>query len=401
MVAGYIIFSYLRPHVIFPMLDILPWTQICIILGLLSAAMKRKLKFQYAHFTVLMFAIACSLSAYFSDYPRVAYRNWDIPYIWFLEVLFFTSCITSLNKFRLITILFFLVLFKISFFGARTWATRGFGFADYGISGPSGYFYNSGELSLLMAMLAIMSLSILFKNNLMNRVYYLMPITAVMTVLAASSRGSQLALLVGSIIFFTLKGKFKLKYVFGAVLFFSLAFMLLPEKQKERFSSSGEDSTSQSRLLYWSKGLDMFKHHPIVGVGYNSFPIYFHDHYADEIPDDVAWGKRREVAHNTFIQVSSQMGMLGFLTYISVCLVVFRLNRSTRKIMNEGSITPEYRWVYQYSIGLDIAQIVFFVGAFFMSVAFYPYNYFMIMYALSMNNIIKTTVLDSNKMVAK
>lgn len=394
MAAAYIIFSYLRPQAIIPGLDIIPWTQISIILGLFYAAANRKLQFQFPHFIMLMFAIVCSLSTVFSEYPKISYKNWDIPYIWFLEILFFTCCISNLRQFRLITILFFLVLFKISFFGARTWAKRGFGFSDFGISGPSGYFQNSGELSLLMAMLAIMSLSIIFKSKSVNRIYFLLPITAAMTVLAASSRGSQLALLIGGVIFFTIEGKFKFKYLFIGALLFLLTFILLPDEQKQRFTSAGQDSTSQARLFYWSKGLEMLKTHPILGVGYNCFPSYIHDHYADQIPSDATWGMRREVSHNTFIQVSSQMGILGLWTYMWLCLIVFKLNRNTRGIMRRSSLIENYRWVYQYSIGLDIAQLVFFVGAFFMSVAFYPYNYFMIMFALSMNNVIKKETLD-------
>jgi O-antigen ligase len=399
-VAGYIIFSYLRPHSIFPALDFLPWTQLFIIAAILYAVAKNTFRFQLPHLTILLFSIVCLLSAYNSQYPTISFKNVDIPFIWLLEALCFTSCINSTKKLKLITILFFLVLFKISFFGARTWVQRGFGFQDFGISGPSGFFQNSGELSLLMAMLTIMSLSLLFGNDAVKKIYYLMPITATMTVLAASSRASQLALLVGSFIFFLAKGKLNLKYLLVACAVIYGGYTLLPDEQKARFTSAGEDQTSQSRLLYWEKGIEMTKAHPWLGIGFQAFPRYFHTHYADEIPEGSAFGKRQEVAHNTLIEVSSEMGMLGLVTYLWMYFIVFKLNGNSRKLLRQAAMAKEQRWLYHFSIGLDISQLLFIVGAFFMSVALYPYNYFMIMFSLSLHNAVKAEILAADLRVA-
>lgn len=397
MVAAYIIFSYLRPQVIFPALDIIPWTQISIIAGLVFAATKRTLKFQLPHFAVLLFFCVILLSSYNSTYPEISFSKIDIVPIWLLEIIFFTSCINSIRKFRLITILFFLVLFKISFFGARTWIQRGFGFRDYGISGPSGYFHNSGELSLLMAMVAVMSLALLIGNKDTRKIFLLLPITAYMTVMAASSRGGQLALLAGSLLFFAAKGSLKLKYIMLAIALTFSAYTILPEEQKARFTSAGSDTTSQARLVYWSKGMEMLADYPALGVGYRCFSKYFNDYYSDDIPDEIALRNRREEAHNTFIQVSSEMGLLGLASYLWICLIVFKINKNSRKLIRKSSKAPKEIWLYQYSIGLDIAQIVFFIGASFMSVSLYPYNYFMIMFSLSINNIIKQTIVNQEK----
>ncbi len=399
IVAGYIIFSYLRPHVIFPFLDIIPWTQLFIISGLVYAGVKTTLKFQLPHFTILAFATVCLLSAFHSEFPTISFINVDIPFIWLLEALCFTACINSTKKLKLILILFFLVLFKISFFGARTWVQRGFGFQDYGISGPAGFFQNSGELSLLMAMLTIMSLSVMIGNESVKKVYYLFPLTTVMTVLAASSRASQLALLIGSFIFFLVKGKLNLRYLAlaGAVIYGG--FLLLPEEQKARFTSAGEDSTSQSRLLYWEKGIEMTEKYPWLGVGFQAFPAYFHANYADEIPEGSGFGQRREVAHNTLIEVSSEMGYLGLITYMWMYFIVFRINKQSRRLLRGSNLDKEQPWLYQFTIGLDIAQILYLVGAFFMSVALYPYTYFMIMFSLSMKNSVLTEISAQKKIV--
>ncbi len=398
IVAGYIIFSYLRPHVIFPMLDIIPWTQLFIISGLLYATAKGTLKFQLPHFTILAFAIVCLLSAYYSEYPEISFRNVDIPLIWLLETLCFTSCINSTRKLKLILILFFLTTFKISFFGARTWVQRGFGFQDFGISGPAGFFQNSGELSLLMAMLTILSLSVMIGNKHIRKVYYFFPLTTVMTVLAASSRASQLALLIGTFFFFLVKGKLNFKYLLIACALAYGGYSLLPDEQKERFTSAGEDTTSQSRLLYWEKGIEMAQKYPWLGVGFQAFPSYFHANYADEIPEGSGFGQRKEVAHNTLIEASSEMGYLGLITYLWMYFIVFSINKKSRRLLRGSVLDKEQPWLYQFTIGMDVAQIVYFIGAFFMSVALYPYTYFMIMFALSLKNSVEGEIAVQNKL---
>lgn len=388
MAAAYIVFSYLRPQSIFPVLDILPWTQLSILAGLFYAVMKRNLTIQLPHLAVFGFCLACLLSAYYSQYPDISFSKLDLVFIWLVELVFFTSCVNSINKLRLIVILFFLVLFKISFFGARTWAQRGFGFADYGISGPSGYFENSGELSLLMAMLGMMSMALLFQNSNMRKLYWALPITAFMTVIAASSRGSQLALLIGVMIFFAVKGKFSFKSISLTLVICCAGYMLLPAEQKARFTSAGEDSTSQARLIYWEKGFDMALDHPLLGVGYKCFPKYFHDHYSHQMPVEGNWGQRREVSHNSFIEVSSQMGFVGLGFYLWMCMIVFKINKKTRRLLRKHSAEKKLNWLYQFSIGLDVAQVVFLIGSFFMSVALYPYIFFMLMFSQSMYNAI-------------
>ncbi len=400
IVAGYIIFSYLRPHVILPFLDIIPWTQLFIISGLVYATAKGTLKFQLPHFTILAFAIVCLLSAFYSEYPAISFRNVDIPFIWLLEALCFTGCINSTKKLKLILILFFLCIFKISFFGARTWAQRGFGFQDFGISGPAGFFQNSGELSLLMAMLTIMSLSVMIGNKDVRKIYYIFPVTTVMTVLAASSRASQLALLIGTFFFFLVKGKLNFKYLCIACCFIYGGYFLLPDEQKARFTSAGEDSTSVSRLLYWEKGIEMTQKYPWLGVGFQGFPAYFHAHYSDEVPEGFSFGEKQEVAHNTIIEASSEMGLLGLITYLWMYLIVFRINKRSRMLLRGSNLDKEQPWLYQFTIGLDVAQVLYIVGAFFMSVALYPYTYFMIMFSLSLRNSVAGEITAHSKVDA-
>ena len=331
------------------------------------------------HTLLLVFCIVIVASCYNSQYPDLSFSKLDIPFILLAEILFFTNCISNVRQFKLITIVFFLILFKMAFFGARTWVSRGFGFTDWGIAGPAGFFANSGEFSLLMAMIAVMSLAFFSGRKLSNKLYYCLPLFAVMSVLAASSRGGQLALLTGVIVLGFGIGKLKIKNILWLLMFGYIAIAVLPDKQKDRFASMGSDNTSTSRLLYWEKGLDMLNNYPVFGVGFYAFSAYFSDHYSHLKEDDSYIGKRAEEAHNSFIEVGSGLGYTGLACYVLMLLMCHSQNSSVRKIMAGRS--GEQQWLYSYSIGLDAALVADVVGSFFMSVAFYTYLYLLMMFS--------------------
>jgi len=400
MLCAYLVFSYMRPQVIYPSLNFLPWIQLSILLGLALLFFKGNIRFQLIHFVMILFFLVILASSYQSKYPDISFHHLSAYYIWIIEVIFFTSCVRSLKQYHLLMVLFFLILFKMSLFGAKTWIERGFGFRDWGIAGPDGFFANSGEFSLLMAMLVVMGLTFILGHKKTNKLYFLLPITATMTVMGASSRGGQLALVAGLLIVAIVIGKLRLKNI---ILVFVSAFLiinLMPEEQKMRFSSAGEDSTSESRLTYWNAGLDMMQKNKLLGIGYYGFPEEFYNHYSHlVVTKDTYLSNRREVAHNTFIQIGSTLGYLGLICYLWLIYLCFSLNRKTRKILASNSKTHITSWPYRYTIGLDAALIAYLMGSLFMSVAFYPYIYLMLMMSQSLKNCIEAEFpLKPNKL---
>ena len=64
---------------------------------------------------------------------------------------------------------------------------------------------------------------------------------------------------------------------------------------------SARDESAQGRLEAWWAGLEMFKSHPIFGVGYSRFTEY---HYL--------------VAHNSFVHVLAEMGFVGAFIWLAM-----------------------------------------------------------------------------------
>ena len=370
---AFIVLYYLRPQVIIPGLNIIPWLQITILVGFLAMAGNSRLKFTGTHFLVFLFATLAWLSAMNSLYPDISSQNITTPFIFALEVLFLSNCVKNVKQLQLLLIVFFLCIFKMSFFGARVWAGRGFGFAAWGIQGPTGFFQNSGEFSLLMAICAVMSIPLILYMKPKTKLYWLLPITGVMTVMGASSRGGQLAVLVGLIYLLLAYKKIGFKNLVYVTVFVSVAWALFPDAQKARFETAGSDQTSETRLEYWAAGIDMAKEYPLLGVGFKTFPEHYDRRY--KVNDGSYLSRRKEVAHNSLIEVVSTLGVPALILYLWFHFLVFSSRSLLKKHKDPGS---ELTFLESFRVALNAAILTYFVGAFFMSITFYPYIYFLL-----------------------
>ncbi|MDN6326564.1 MAG: O-antigen ligase family protein, partial [Alkalibacterium sp.] len=253
----------------------------------------------------------------------------------------------------------------------------GFGFAAWGIQGPPGFFQNSGEFSLLMAICSVMSIPLILYMRPKTKIYWLLPLTAAMTVMGASSRGGQLALVIGLVYLLLVYRKIHFKNLMYVTVFISVAWALFPEEQKNRFETAGTDKTSETRLEYWAGGIDMAKNYPLLGVGLNTFPEHYHRFYKES--DGSFLSKRKEVAHNSLVEVVSTLGGPALVLYLWFHFSVFA-SRSLLKKHNDPG--PDLMFLDSFRIALNGAILVYFVGAFFMSVVFYPYIYFLLALAI-------------------
>lgn len=378
----FIVLYYLRPQYIFSELLIIPWLQLTIVSGLILMFFQNRLRFRKEHFWLLLFACLTWLSAKTSTYPEISSRNISTPFIFFLEVLFLSNCVKNGQQLKLLLIVFLLCVFKMSFFGARVWVSRGFGFAEWGIQGPPGFFQNSGEYTLLMGMIAVMSFPVIVALQPKTKIYWLLPITAIMASIGASSRGGQLALLVGLIYLLVAYRKVSLKNLLYVFLLGAVVWTLFPDEQKARFVSAGEDETSTSRLAYWSAGVDMALNNPFLGVGFDAFPEYYHQFY--KINDGSYLMQRREVSHNSLVQVASTSGIPALIIYIWLHFLVY--GRALRYKGKEPHKYPE-SFSQHFQIALRGGIVTYFFGAFFMSVVFYPYIYILLSFSIINKNL--------------
>jgi O-antigen ligase len=158
-----------------------------------------------------------------------------------------------------------------------------------------------------MGMFLLMNIPIaaFFLVNSKNVVVKLLWLTAIVLLLLGiywtKSRGS----LVGTMIVFM--GFFYIRY--GKVKSIILGLLASPAAifVMSRFRSIGaEDESANARIEAWYQGVQMFKYRPLFGVGKDQFIEYHH-----------------KTAHNSYVLVMSELGVVGYTLWISFILLIF------------------------------------------------------------------------------
>ena len=83
-----------------------------------------------------------------------------------------------------------------------------------------------------------------------------------------------------------------------------------------------------SRLIFWKASLEMFKEHPLTGIGSSMWSGIFPRFRAASYTDKNLYFTDSINPHNDYLEMLSENGIILFSVYIAlICLVVYRLHR--------------------------------------------------------------------------
>jgi len=122
------------------------------------------------------------------------------------------------------------------------------------------------------------------------------------------------------------------------------------------------------RLEIWKRGLDYMMTYPVFGVGVGVFPMA-EGILAPEAREQRQYGRnfKWSAAHNPFIQIGAEVGVLGLIAFVALLLGAFRtLSKVRRGPPAEAAVLGQI---------LTACFVGFVVGAFFSSQAYAPYLY--------------------------
>lgn len=390
MICTYLMLQYLDPLRIYPGLAALPLDKVVLALALLTLPMdpcRRRVR-DSANVLITMFLVVIVVSSAAAIYPAISWSRWFDFFEWYVIYFLIINIVTTSERYFIFLAIFLLANFKMSFFGARTWAARGFGFASWGLMGPPGYFNNSSDFSGEMLMFAPIAFELaLYLKPYVRRLTYwflmLGAITGAMSVLGASSRGSQLGLAFQAG-WVALQRKLKLKILLAIAIVAILGYALLPAAEKARFSSVGTDSTSIQRLDYWREGMKMIKSHPFLGVGYFNFaPVY-----AAHSPNKL-WHGTAQLPHNIFIQVGTDTGLAGLAIFLALIGCNLKRTADIRRACKENAAAPGY--APAVARGLVLTTWGFVIAGQFNTVSYYPFLWINLALTVSLASIVKNS----------
>jgi hypothetical protein len=389
MICLYLIMEYLRPQAIYPSLDLLPWGKVFLGLAAIALPMDpHRCRVRDAtNWWMTLFLVVLIVASIFATFPSISWSHWFDFFGWYVIYFLIITIVTTGARYFIFLVIFLLANFKLSFFGAHTWASRGFAFENWGIVGPQGFFENSSDLSTEMLMFTPIAFELaLFVKPRVTRVTYwflmLGAVTGAMTILAASSRGSQLGLAVQAA-WVAIQRKLKLKILVGIGLIAGIGYALLPAAQKARFASAGTDDTSIQRLNYWKAGLKMIENHPVLGVGYFNFSAVYPAYDPNHL-----WHGKAQLPHNIFIEVGTDAGLIGLGIYL---ILIYRNLKGAREIRRACKVNPEApAFAASVAKGLGLATWGFVIAGQFNTVGYYPFLWINLALTVSLANIVRT-----------
>jgi O-antigen ligase len=143
------------------------------------------------------------------------------------------------------------------------------------------------------------------------------------------TRGAWLGFLCSLIWFCILKNK-KILFLLIPICF---AIYLLSADLKTRFISIVDKGSHGWREYMWSSGWNMFKKHPIFGVGIDNYPRYVREY----LPNSLSSNEKECIvniachSHSNYIQLLSERGIFAFLGFLFILATFLRKTGSLIK----------------------------------------------------------------------
>lgn len=285
---------------------------------------------------------------------RIAVIQLIIYLIFFAAVYTFINNHRRMKKIAAIVMIFAAIM---AFFGVLQWLANPqgiYGWRATPQAAPFGSFVNRHHFASFMVMTLALTLALLVgkatkkdKRLLLLIAIILMGISIVLT----SSRGGILSLL-GTVAFVLTannwleskngdrektSSKRKLAYLGGgfALIFVLFGAVLLlggDELLLRGIGVTTQEDFSNGRTHFWSVAWEIFKNHPIFGAGLDAF--------ATAYPQYDTWNGnlRVEQAHNDYLQILTDAGILGFICIAAFIYLLFK--QGLQKIKTE---TDTYR----------------------------------------------------------
>jgi len=125
--------------------------------------------------------------------------------------------------------------------------------------------------------------------------------------------------------------------------------------------SKVDQRSAEARTMVWAAGLRMFMSNPLAGIGlgnYKAQVVFF------RVPNQpLADGAIAHVAHNTYVEILAEMGLMGLVAFLAMLVTTFSgLERVQHRTAKGGPVL-----VNRAALGLQAGLLAFAVAAFFVS----------------------------------
>jgi O-antigen ligase len=234
---------------------------------------------------------------------------------------------------------------------------------------------DANDLGLIMALSIPMSYYLLIENKGWTAwIYRVQLILAGITILLTASRGATLATLVALSIVPLTQARLTARQRIALIVTVSLlvygVVLFVPSTSWERLSTLPTElgqGTLTGRTIIWRAGWEIFRAHPFLGIGANAFRLIVSRVLAE--PIRLEERDPAPPAHNTFLSVLVEQGVVGFTVFCALLGVLARSLRAMPPfprrlwivsfgvwVVGVSSLTWEMRKPTWFFFGLIMAQ---------------------------------------------
>ena len=222
-------------------------------------------------------------------------------------------------------------------------------------------------MALVIVIPLVRFLQLNVENKWAKRGLMLTMMLCAAAAIGSQSRGALLALSAMFVMFWW-RGHQK---VVTAVVLIVLGVALvafMPESWTARMSTIktyDQDASALGRINAWYMALNVAKSH-LFGGG---FMIYMPKVFAQYAPDPTDI----HAAHSIYFMVLGEQGFVGLILFM---LLGFFTWRSAGRLMREGRLQPQTKWLSDLGAMSQASLVGYFVGGAFLSLSYYdlPYN---------------------------
>ena len=200
---------------------------------------------------------------------------------------------------------------------------------------PAGTFFKNQKYAIFEGAGAAVALGLLAGIRTKTKAFVYMGTMCILAFgsLVGQKRAAWLSLLIAGLSVVSLQRDHRRKaliLVLSGVLLVSLAVLTVPSVREavgarldEARSYQTRGNTLYSRFLLWTTAWDLFLEHPLLGIG----PKNYLSVVPGLLEDRDLLGSPTLDAHNVWLGMLAEQGILGFCAYIYMCYAILMLGR--------------------------------------------------------------------------
>jgi O-antigen ligase len=245
------------------------------------------------------------------------------------------------------------------------------------LEGLGGYAWgDSNGVAAMFTLFLPVALAKAFASETRKQYWISLGIAALMVALivCTQSRSGLVGLIVSLVVLaFFSRSTIKVAKIVAVLAVAAMPFATLQYINRMNTMAGGEDfqSSASDRITLWRAGLHVFADNPLVGTGFMTFPeakMKYEDRFQyldDNFRESIFRTDNKKVAHNTYIQLLSDCGLIGALPFLLLLGGGITLGLKARRMLrNSPEYSAELLWISGLCAGIaGFAVCIFSIDA--------------------------------------